>query len=171
MTWKWERGRRRKKERGERERERNGCKIFRRSFSVKQGKNKAPVTLEVMSQAPVPFMLNTVLILDERVIWWIGFNTSPILWDPWKGTEGGLLKKHCQESVLWYYCIIEHHSPCLRAVLSIKSSQKSSPHEITVGGGWGKWFEVFDLLLQRVLTLVMVVIDMTRETPPEQKAT
>ena len=32
-------------------------------------------------------------------------------------------------------------------------------------------FEVFDLRLQRVLTLVMVVIDMTRETPPEQKAT
>ena len=30
-------------------------------------------------------------------------------------------------------------------------------------------FEVFDLWLQRVLTLVMVVIDMTRETPPEQK--
>ena len=32
-------------------------------------------------------------------------------------------------------------------------------------------FEVFDLWLQRVLTLVMVVIDMTRETPPKQKVT
>ena len=32
-------------------------------------------------------------------------------------------------------------------------------------------FEELDLLLQRVLTLVMVLIDTTRETPPEQKAT
>ena len=29
---------------------------------------------------------------------------------------------------------------------------------------------MFDLRLQRVLTLVMVLIDMTRETPREQKA-
>ena len=34
-----------------------------------------------------------------------------------------------------------------------------------------RWFEELDLLLQRVLTLVMVLIDTTRETPPEQKAT
>ena len=33
-----------------------------------------------------------------------------------------------------------------------------------------KIIEVFDLRLQRVLTLVMVLIDMTRETPREQKA-
>ena len=33
-----------------------------------------------------------------------------------------------------------------------------------------KIIEVFDLWLQRVLTLVMVLIDMTRETPREQKA-
>ena len=70
MIGKRERWRKRKRERGEREEreEGNGCKIFQGSFGVKQGKNKAPVTLEIMSQAPVLFTQNTVLIFDGRLI-------------------------------------------------------------------------------------------------------
>ena len=45
------------------------AKIFCRSVGVKQGKNKAPVTLKSMSQAPVPSTLNTVLELDGRFVW------------------------------------------------------------------------------------------------------